>query len=186
MCHANSTKIAEKQLKSSSVPTLVFFKTPHPNRALSQLFCRDRGRRGAHTYAHTFLQWVFAYSVYRSPSSFLSTHTVTGRHGREHKRVSHDTVAELGHGSRGTTWRPPAAGAIRRCVQEGWGLSWGLTCLVYRDRHRGEESVGEYRSPPHPPGWEETVGIRVCRVHRLTPRPRGRADAQSRQKTYSV
>lgn len=96
------TKIAEKQPRSSSDPKWVFFKTPHPNRAHSQLLCTERSRGWAHT--HFPGMGICLFSLPLSFLSFLATHTAAGKHRRENDCVSHDTVGELGHGSRGTTW----------------------------------------------------------------------------------
>lgn len=100
-----STEVAEKQLKSSSVPKWVFFKTPHPDRAIPQLLCTERGRGWAHR--HTFLVQVFVYSHYLSPSLLL-TQLLGSMGGRMMVRagiwwLSRDVVAKQGHGSRGTT-----------------------------------------------------------------------------------
>lgn len=101
-----STEGAEKQLKSSSAPKWVVFKLPHPDRAIAQLLCTERGRGWAHT--HAFLGRVFAYSRYLSPSS-LPRQLLGGMGGRMTVRagirwLSRDVVVKQGHGGRGTTW----------------------------------------------------------------------------------
>lgn len=73
-------------------------------------------------------------------------------------------------------------------MQEGWGLRWGLTRLVRGGRHRGEESAGGHSPPPHPPssGLGGDRGREGVQGPPPYPHATGRADAQSRQKTYSV
>lgn len=109
ICHAifstSCWKAAEKQLKSSSAPKWVVLKTLHPNRAIPQLLCAERGRGRAHT--HAFLGRVFVYLCYPSPS-LLPTQLLGGIRGRMMVRagirwLSRDMVAKQGHGGRGMT-----------------------------------------------------------------------------------
>lgn len=100
-----------------------------------------------------------------------------------------DAVAKQGHDSRGTTRCPPAPGAVRRA----WGLRRGWPALCVEADTGLREAQGdalhrEISPAAHPPSFGMRRDRRCEGVQgRLScPHAAGWADAQSRQKTYSV
>lgn len=171
----SSAEVAEKQPKSSSGPKRVVFKTPQRNRA----------RRGAGAGGARTLPWDGSFVCSRHPSpSSLPTRLLGGLGARTTARAgtrwpSRDAAAEA---QRGDLLSPgPLAGACRR----GGGCAGGWPASCARGEGRAE---GTQPPPPRPPSSRPggDGGREGVRGPPPSPRAGGRADAQSRQKTYSV
>lgn len=159
----------------------MIFKTPYPARAVAQL-CVGRGTK---TGCTCMLLW----------DRHLSTPNISLLPCYQHSYWEMREGGwrwEPGYGQAGT--RQPrhntvtsCPGAVRRCCKRGGGCAGAGPPCAWRQKP-GWESTGRHSPASHPPSFGmrgdrrcEGVQGRLCRPHAT-----GWADAQSRQKTYSV